>query len=165
MAGEGAGATGPVRKPKSAEVPDDVRRCRWLPEDLRASELLRRLPDPPRLPPDNRLSARRGLPVLTRGPLLLKLPVLCSLLVRARLPDMESPILPDPRRLERLREASVERVESLDLVRSLLIDAAVRNAPETGSLSFFIVLLALVDFVPPRPELTLSWLPLLGLLD
>ena len=161
MAGEGAGATGPVRKQKSAEVPDDVRRCRWLPEDLRASELLRRLPDPPRLPPDDRLSARRGLPVLTRGPLLLKLPVLCSLLVRARLPDMESPILPDPRRLERLREASVERAESLDLVRSLLIDAAVRNAPETGSLSFFIVLLALVDFVPPRPELTLSRLPLL----
>ena len=161
MAGEGAGATGPVRKQKSAEVPDDVRRCRWLPEDLRASELLRRLPDPPRLPPDDRLSARRGLPVLTRGPLLLKLPVLCSLLVRARLPDMESPILPDPRRLERLREASVERAESLDLVRSLLTGAAVRNAPETGSLLLLVVLLARFDFVPPPSEPTLSWLALL----
>ena len=179
MAGEGAGS---VRNPKSAvwREAEDVRRCcsplpsppfddlRFsddlvlLPEDRRVPELLR-FPDPPRLPPDDCFPTRRNLSPLVKGPLLLMLPVLCSLLVRSRLPELVRPTPPDPRRMERLRETPVERAESFELARSLLLLVAVRNAPETGSVLVRLVALAflvLVGFVTP-PELPLSRLALL----
>ena len=177
MAGEGAGS---VRNPKSAVwrevLVEDVRRC-CSPlssppfDDLRFSDdlvllpedLLRRFPDPLRLPPDDCLPTRRNLSPLIKGPLLLKLPALCSLLVRSRLPELVRPTPPDPRRMERLRETPVERTESFELARSLLLLVAVRNAPETGSVLVRFVapaFLVLVGFVTP-PELPLSRLALL----